>query len=176
MDEIRHLGETFLYHKQINGWVDEIFRGVPVPLGYQTSCLWRESDIMCDMKYPPMALFWPYRSHPHYHTQASPKTHTKLCAGLQPWERDCARTLWLTVCVTVCVCACVHTCISASLCIGAFVSVCVCYSVLIWLCSQMTVPLYNMTLKCAKCGVISSADVSTTATSNAMLVPLIIFP
>ncbi|KAI2655046.1 Adhesion G protein-coupled receptor B1 [Labeo rohita] len=38
-----------------------------------------------------------------------------------------------------------------------------------WLrCSQMTVPLYNMTLKCAKCGVISSADVSTTATSNAM--------
>uniref|UniRef100_A0A8C7X3Z2 Adhesion G protein-coupled receptor B1a n=1 Tax=Oryzias sinensis TaxID=183150 RepID=A0A8C7X3Z2_9TELE len=41
---------------------------------------------------------------------------------------------------------------------------------------QMTVPLYNMTLKCAKCGVISSADVSTTATSNAMLVPLIILP
>uniref|UniRef100_A0A673BSW5 Adhesion G protein-coupled receptor B1a n=1 Tax=Sphaeramia orbicularis TaxID=375764 RepID=A0A673BSW5_9TELE len=34
--------------------------------------------------------------------------------------------------------------------------------------NQMTVPLYNMTLKCAKCGVISSADVSTTATSNAM--------
>ncbi|TSK16113.1 Brain-specific angiogenesis inhibitor 1 [Bagarius yarrelli] len=34
--------------------------------------------------------------------------------------------------------------------------------------SQMTVPLYNMTLKCAKCGVISSADLSTTATSNAM--------
>ncbi|XP_056142961.1 adhesion G protein-coupled receptor B1 [Lampris incognitus] len=33
---------------------------------------------------------------------------------------------------------------------------------------QMTVPLYNMTLKCAKCGVVSSADVSTTATSNAM--------
>ncbi|XP_055083666.1 adhesion G protein-coupled receptor B1-like isoform X1 [Periophthalmus magnuspinnatus] len=33
---------------------------------------------------------------------------------------------------------------------------------------QMAVPLYNMTLKCAKCGVISSADVSTTATSNAM--------
>ncbi|XP_021322657.1 adhesion G protein-coupled receptor B1 isoform X23 [Danio rerio] len=33
---------------------------------------------------------------------------------------------------------------------------------------QMTVPLYNMTLKCAKCGVISSPDVSTTATSNAM--------
>ncbi|XP_053736524.1 adhesion G protein-coupled receptor B1-like isoform X2 [Synchiropus splendidus] len=33
---------------------------------------------------------------------------------------------------------------------------------------QMTVPLYNMTLKCAKCGIISSADVSTTATSNAM--------
>ncbi|XP_068616631.1 adhesion G protein-coupled receptor B1 [Brachionichthys hirsutus] len=33
---------------------------------------------------------------------------------------------------------------------------------------QMTVPLYNMTLKCAKCGVISSADVSTAATSNAM--------
>ncbi|XP_006635755.3 adhesion G protein-coupled receptor B1 isoform X2 [Lepisosteus oculatus] len=33
---------------------------------------------------------------------------------------------------------------------------------------QMTVPLYSMTLKCAKCGVISSADVSTTATSNAM--------
>ncbi|XP_051922365.1 adhesion G protein-coupled receptor B1 isoform X4 [Hippocampus zosterae] len=33
---------------------------------------------------------------------------------------------------------------------------------------QMTVPLYNMTLKCAKCGVISSADVSATATSNAM--------
>ncbi|XP_018612435.2 adhesion G protein-coupled receptor B1 [Scleropages formosus] len=33
---------------------------------------------------------------------------------------------------------------------------------------QVTVPLYSMTLKCAKCGVISSADVSTTATSNAM--------
>ncbi|KAL2085025.1 hypothetical protein ACEWY4_020543 [Coilia grayii] len=33
---------------------------------------------------------------------------------------------------------------------------------------QMTVPLYNMTLKCAKCGVISSPDVSSTATSNAM--------
>lgn len=60
-------------------------------------------------------------------------------------------------------------------CAGVSVSFCVCYSVLIWLCSQMTVPLYNMTLKCAKCGVISSADVSTTATSNAMLVPLIIF-
>lgn len=64
---------------------------------------------------------------------------------------------------------------SARPCAGVSVSVCVCYSVLIWLCSQMTVPLYNMTLKCAKCGVISSADVSTTATSNAMLVPLIIF-
>ncbi|KAJ8411428.1 hypothetical protein AAFF_G00162360 [Aldrovandia affinis] len=33
---------------------------------------------------------------------------------------------------------------------------------------QVTVPLYSMTLKCAKCGVISSADLSTTATSNAM--------
>ncbi|MBN3271878.1 AGRB1 protein, partial [Polyodon spathula] len=33
---------------------------------------------------------------------------------------------------------------------------------------QMTVPLYSMTLKCAKCGVVSSADVSSTATSNAM--------
>src|SRR4029434_5426814 len=39
----------------------------------------------------------------------------------------------------------------------------------------MTVPLYNMTLKCAKCGVISSPDVSSTATSNAMLVWLIIY-
>uniref|UniRef100_A0AAY4AH08 Adhesion G protein-coupled receptor B1a n=1 Tax=Denticeps clupeoides TaxID=299321 RepID=A0AAY4AH08_9TELE len=33
---------------------------------------------------------------------------------------------------------------------------------------QMTMPLYNMTLKCAKCGVISSPDLSSTATSNAM--------
>lgn len=82
----------------------------------------------------------------------------------------------VTFCVCCdCLCVLVCTYISVSLCIGAFVSVCVCYSVLIWLCSQMTVPLYNMTLKCAKCGVISSADVSTTATSNAMLVPLIIF-
>uniref|UniRef100_A0AAY4AC22 Brain-specific angiogenesis inhibitor 1 n=1 Tax=Denticeps clupeoides TaxID=299321 RepID=A0AAY4AC22_9TELE len=36
-----------------------------------------------------------------------------------------------------------------------------------WSC-QMTMPLYNMTLKCAKCGVISSPDLSSTATSNAM--------
>lgn len=74
--------------------------------------------------------------------------------------------------VTHCLCeyVCAHTCVQVYLCLF------VCYSVLIWLCSQMTVPLYNMTLKCAKCGVISSADVSTTATSNAMLVPLIIFP
>ncbi|XP_069076956.1 adhesion G protein-coupled receptor B1 isoform X13 [Pleurodeles waltl] len=35
-------------------------------------------------------------------------------------------------------------------------------------CSQMTVPLYGMTLKCSKCGVVSSAEVSATATSNAM--------
>lgn len=40
-------------------------------------------------------------------------------------------------------------------------------------CSQMAVPLYGMTLKCSKCGVVSSAEVSATATSNAMLVPLI---
>lgn len=40
-------------------------------------------------------------------------------------------------------------------------------------CSQMAVPLYGITLKCAKCGVVSSAEVSATATSNAMLVPLI---
>uniref|UniRef100_H3A2J2 Adhesion G protein-coupled receptor B1a n=1 Tax=Latimeria chalumnae TaxID=7897 RepID=H3A2J2_LATCH len=33
---------------------------------------------------------------------------------------------------------------------------------------QMTMPHYGMTLKCSKCGVISSAEVSTTATSNAM--------
>ncbi|KAJ1194592.1 hypothetical protein NDU88_003880 [Pleurodeles waltl] len=33
---------------------------------------------------------------------------------------------------------------------------------------QMTVPLYGMTLKCSKCGVVSSAEVSATATSNAM--------
>ncbi|XP_048384782.1 adhesion G protein-coupled receptor B1 isoform X11 [Stegostoma tigrinum] len=33
---------------------------------------------------------------------------------------------------------------------------------------QMTVPLYGMTLKCSKCGVISSAEVSATVTSNAM--------
>ncbi|XP_030409759.1 adhesion G protein-coupled receptor B1 isoform X3 [Gopherus evgoodei] len=33
---------------------------------------------------------------------------------------------------------------------------------------QMAVPLYGMTLKCSKCGVISSAEVSATATSNAM--------
>lgn len=37
----------------------------------------------------------------------------------------------------------------------------------------MAVPLYGMTLKCSKCGVVSSAEVSATATSNAMLVPLI---
>ncbi|XP_063777223.1 adhesion G protein-coupled receptor B1 isoform X4 [Pseudophryne corroboree] len=35
-------------------------------------------------------------------------------------------------------------------------------------CSQMTMPLYGMTLKCSKCGVVSSAEVSATATSNAM--------
>ncbi|KAM3929041.1 adhesion G protein-coupled receptor B1 isoform 2-T2 [Leptodactylus fuscus] len=33
---------------------------------------------------------------------------------------------------------------------------------------QMTMPLYGMTLKCSKCGVVSSAEVSATATSNAM--------
>ncbi|XP_072904314.1 adhesion G protein-coupled receptor B1 isoform X10 [Hemitrygon akajei] len=33
---------------------------------------------------------------------------------------------------------------------------------------QMTVPLYGMALKCSKCGVISSAEVSATVTSNAM--------
>ncbi|XP_025023118.1 adhesion G protein-coupled receptor B1 [Python bivittatus] len=33
---------------------------------------------------------------------------------------------------------------------------------------QMAVPLYGITLKCSKCGVVSSADVSATATSNAM--------
>ncbi|XP_072426070.1 adhesion G protein-coupled receptor B1 isoform X9 [Chiloscyllium punctatum] len=33
---------------------------------------------------------------------------------------------------------------------------------------QMTVPIYGMTLKCSKCGVISSAEVSATVTSNAM--------
>ncbi|XP_078248150.1 adhesion G protein-coupled receptor B1 isoform X4 [Pogona vitticeps] len=33
---------------------------------------------------------------------------------------------------------------------------------------QMAVPLYGITLKCTKCGVVSSADVSATATSNAM--------
>uniref|UniRef100_A0A670I9Z7 Adhesion G protein-coupled receptor B1 n=1 Tax=Podarcis muralis TaxID=64176 RepID=A0A670I9Z7_PODMU len=33
---------------------------------------------------------------------------------------------------------------------------------------QMAVPLYGLTLKCSKCGVLSSADVSATATSNAM--------
>ncbi|XP_075437685.1 adhesion G protein-coupled receptor B1 isoform X5 [Ascaphus truei] len=35
-------------------------------------------------------------------------------------------------------------------------------------CSQMTMPLYGMTLKCSKCGVVSSAEVSATATSNAI--------
>ncbi|OCT75074.1 hypothetical protein XELAEV_18034064mg [Xenopus laevis] len=35
-------------------------------------------------------------------------------------------------------------------------------------CSQMTMPLYGMTLKCSKCGIVSSAEVSATATSNAM--------
>lgn len=69
----------------------------------------------------------------------------------------------------------VSLCVCARACVWLNVSVHVYFSVLIWLCSQMTVPLYNMTLKCAKCGVISSADVSTTATSNAMLVPLIIY-
>ncbi|XP_053102388.1 adhesion G protein-coupled receptor B1 isoform X10 [Hemicordylus capensis] len=33
---------------------------------------------------------------------------------------------------------------------------------------QMAVPLYGITLKCSKCGVVSSAEVSATATSNAM--------
>uniref|UniRef100_A0A8C6XF38 Adhesion G protein-coupled receptor B1 n=1 Tax=Naja naja TaxID=35670 RepID=A0A8C6XF38_NAJNA len=33
---------------------------------------------------------------------------------------------------------------------------------------QMAVPLYGITLKCSKCGVVSSPDVSATATSNAM--------
>ncbi|XP_051791791.1 adhesion G protein-coupled receptor B1 isoform X3 [Erpetoichthys calabaricus] len=33
---------------------------------------------------------------------------------------------------------------------------------------QMTVPLYSMTLKCTRCGVVSSADAPSTATSNAM--------
>ncbi len=69
----------------------------------------------------------------------------------------------------------VSLCVCARVCMWLNVSVHLYFSVLIWLCSQMTVPLYNMTLKCAKCGVISSADVSTTATSNAMLVPLIIY-
>lgn len=75
-----------------------------------------------------------------------------------------------------CVLAYVHVHLYESVYRCICICLCCCYSVLIWLCSQMTVPLYNMTLKCAKCGVISSADVSATATSNAMLVPLIIFP
>uniref|UniRef100_A0A4W3GFP1 Adhesion G protein-coupled receptor B1 n=1 Tax=Callorhinchus milii TaxID=7868 RepID=A0A4W3GFP1_CALMI len=33
---------------------------------------------------------------------------------------------------------------------------------------QMTIPLYGMTLKCSKCGVISSGEVSATVASNAM--------
>nr|XP_060631928.1 adhesion G protein-coupled receptor B1-like isoform X1 [Anolis sagrei ordinatus] len=33
---------------------------------------------------------------------------------------------------------------------------------------QMAVPLYGITLKCSKCGVVSSGEVSATATSNAM--------
>ncbi|XP_038615928.1 adhesion G protein-coupled receptor B1 isoform X4 [Tachyglossus aculeatus] len=33
---------------------------------------------------------------------------------------------------------------------------------------QMTIPLYGVTLKCSKCGIISSAEVTATATSNAM--------
>uniref|UniRef100_A0A8C5Q5B9 Adhesion G protein-coupled receptor B1 n=1 Tax=Leptobrachium leishanense TaxID=445787 RepID=A0A8C5Q5B9_9ANUR len=38
-------------------------------------------------------------------------------------------------------------------------------------CSQMAMPLYGMTLKCSKCGVVSSAEVSATATSNAIDLP-----
>ncbi|KAM8967734.1 adhesion G protein-coupled receptor B1 isoform 2-T2 [Pelodytes ibericus] len=38
-------------------------------------------------------------------------------------------------------------------------------------CSQMAMPLYGMTLKCSKCGVVSSAEVSATATSNAIPLP-----
>ncbi|XP_072007183.1 adhesion G protein-coupled receptor B1 isoform X2 [Engystomops pustulosus] len=37
---------------------------------------------------------------------------------------------------------------------------------------QMTMPLYGMTLKCSKCGVVSSAEVSATATSNAIALQL----
>ncbi|XP_072266667.1 adhesion G protein-coupled receptor B1 isoform X1 [Pyxicephalus adspersus] len=37
---------------------------------------------------------------------------------------------------------------------------------------QMTMPLYGMTLKCSKCGVLSSAEVSATATSNAIALQL----
>lgn len=81
-----------------------------------------------------------------------PKTH--LIALTESWKGDSVAKS------SVCVCMLVNMCI---------------FSVLIWLCSQMTVPLYNMTLKCAKCGVISSADLSTTATSNAMLVLLITY-
>ncbi|XP_041422603.1 adhesion G protein-coupled receptor B1-like isoform X3 [Xenopus laevis] len=39
-------------------------------------------------------------------------------------------------------------------------------------CSQMTMPLYGMTLKCSKCGIVSSAEVSATATSNAIALQL----
>ncbi|KAJ8337929.1 hypothetical protein SKAU_G00368950 [Synaphobranchus kaupii] len=41
---------------------------------------------------------------------------------------------------------------------------------------QMTVPLYNMTLKCAKCGVISSADLSTTATQASLWSSCVVLP
>lgn len=117
-------------------------------------------------------------------------THTERpqCCTVALRERLCV-TLWLIfylhifyfISFIIWLCDCVRVRartiarVTAHQCAGVSVSFCVCYSVLIWLCSQMTVPLYNMTLKCAKCGVISSADVSTTATSNAMLVPLIIF-
>lgn len=135
-----------------------------------------ESNFMCVIIFSPSPSF-------KSHTLVGKPNHRPQSCTVALRERLCENPVThyffffivfglFFFCVTVCVLVRASVC----LCAGVSVSVCVCYSVLIWLCSQMTVPLYNMTLKCAKCGVISSADVSTTATSNAMLVPLIIFP
>lgn len=137
---------------------------------HQTSHLWRDLDSM-------RVSLHLLSSHKHtQETETRTHIHRPQSCTVALRERLCETTVTHFVCVTAWLRVRARARLCVRLCAGVSVSVCVCYSVLIWLCSQMTVPLYNMTLKCAKCGVISSADVSTTATSNAMLVPLIIFP
>lgn len=43
----------------------------------------------------------------------------------------------------------------------------------LFVCSQMSEPHSGLTLKCAKCGVVSTTALSATTASNAMLVPII---